>query len=122
MSLHPLLKKQVGDARQDGGHLDLRGFSFDGKPMGDLVSDWNLEKDGLAARFPMIDATKNGSRYRAEDLVLDFSDDRLLVTTNDRVASIDTKALTQRAERTLGKLDSTLDALQPQEEASPQVR
>jgi paraquat-inducible protein B len=38
--------------------------------------------------------------------------DRLLVTTNDRVAAIDTKGLTQRAERTLGKLDATLDALQ----------
>jgi translocation and assembly module TamB len=78
--------------QQIGGHLDLRGFSFDGKPMGDLVSDWQLEKDGLAARFPMIDATKNGSRYRAEDFVLDFSDDRLLVTTRvhlDAVALAD---------------------------------
>jgi len=37
---------------------------------------------------------------------------RLLVTTNDRVASFDTKALTQRAEKTLSKLDATLDGLQ----------
>jgi ABC-type transporter Mla subunit MlaD len=37
---------------------------------------------------------------------------KLLVTTNDRVAGIDTKMLTQRAERTLSKLDSTLDNLQ----------
>jgi len=37
---------------------------------------------------------------------------KLLVTTNDRVAAIDTKSLTQRAERTLSKLDSTLDNLQ----------
>jgi ABC-type transporter Mla subunit MlaD len=37
---------------------------------------------------------------------------KLLVTTNDRVAAIDTKSLTQRAERTFAKLDSTLDNLQ----------
>jgi paraquat-inducible protein B len=37
---------------------------------------------------------------------------RLLVTTNDRVASIDTKALSERAERTFGKIDTTLDNLQ----------
>jgi ABC-type transporter Mla subunit MlaD len=37
---------------------------------------------------------------------------RLLVTTNDRVAAIDPKALTDRVERTLGKLDTTLDGLQ----------
>ncbi len=64
-----------------GGNLALRGFSFDGKPVGDVSSDWRLEKDSMAVRFPMVTATKNGSRYRAEDFVLDFSDDRLLVTT-----------------------------------------
>jgi len=37
---------------------------------------------------------------------------RLLVTANDRIAAVDTKALVDRAERTLGKLDSTLDNLQ----------
>jgi len=37
---------------------------------------------------------------------------RLLVTTNDRVAGIDTKALTERAERTFAKVDATLDGLQ----------
>ena len=37
---------------------------------------------------------------------------KLLVTTNDRVADFDTKSLTQRAERTLSKLNSTLDNLQ----------
>jgi translocation and assembly module TamB len=64
-----------------GGHAMLRGFSFDGKPLGDLSTDWRLEKGGMAVRFPMITATKNGSRYRAEDFFLDFSDDRLLLTT-----------------------------------------
>jgi len=37
---------------------------------------------------------------------------RLLVTTNDRVAAIDTKALTQRVDRTFAKIDTTLDQLQ----------
>jgi ABC-type transporter Mla subunit MlaD len=37
---------------------------------------------------------------------------RLMITTNDRIASIDTKGLSQRADRTLAKLETTLDALQ----------
>ena len=37
---------------------------------------------------------------------------RLLVTTNDRVGSLDTKAFQQRVETTLGKLDTTLDGMQ----------
>ena len=38
--------------------------------------------------------------------------DKLLDTTNDRLAGIDTKKLTDQAEKTLAKLDSTLDGLQ----------
>ncbi|MFO1325346.1 MAG: MlaD family protein [Burkholderiales bacterium] len=37
---------------------------------------------------------------------------KLLVTTNDRITALDTKALTERTERTLAKLDATLDNLQ----------
>ncbi len=37
---------------------------------------------------------------------------RLLVTANDRIAAVDTKQLAERTERTLGKIDSTLDNLQ----------
>jgi ABC-type transporter Mla subunit MlaD len=36
---------------------------------------------------------------------------RLLVTTNERVASLDTAAISQRAERTLSKIETTLDAI-----------
>src|SRR6476660_549145 len=36
---------------------------------------------------------------------------KLLATTNQRVASLDTAALSQRAERTMAKIDSTLDAV-----------
>jgi len=37
---------------------------------------------------------------------------RLLVTTNDRIASLDTKAFTANTNRTLAKIDATLDGLQ----------
>ncbi len=37
---------------------------------------------------------------------------RLLVTTNDRVGALDTKSFQRRVETTLGKLDTTLDAMQ----------
>lgn len=38
--------------------------------------------------------------------------DKLLDTTNDRVAALDTKRLVDRAEKTFAKLDTTLDQLQ----------
>jgi len=37
---------------------------------------------------------------------------RLLATASDRVASLDTSAISQHAERTMSKLDATLDGLQ----------
>jgi ABC-type transporter Mla subunit MlaD len=37
---------------------------------------------------------------------------KLLLTTNERVAGLDTATITQHADRTLSKLDATLDALQ----------
>ncbi len=37
---------------------------------------------------------------------------KLLVTTNERVASLDTSAISQRTEQTLGKIDKTLDGIQ----------
>lgn len=36
---------------------------------------------------------------------------RLMVTTNDRIAAIDTRTLSQRADRALAKIESTLDNL-----------
>ncbi len=39
----------------------------------------------------------------------------LLVTTNDRVAAIDTKALSQRADRVLAKIETTLDNIDSEE-------
>jgi len=37
---------------------------------------------------------------------------RLLVTANDRIAAVDTKRLAERTEKTLAKIDATLDNLQ----------
>ncbi len=36
---------------------------------------------------------------------------RLMVTTNDRIAAIDTRTLSQRADRALAKIESTLDSI-----------
>ncbi len=60
------------------GHLVFSGFSFNTFPLGDIESDAQLEKDGLAVRFPRVTATKRESRYVVDDLFLDFSDDRFL--------------------------------------------
>jgi ABC-type transporter Mla subunit MlaD len=38
--------------------------------------------------------------------------DKLLDTTNDRIAAVDTRKLGERADRTMAKLETTLDALQ----------
>jgi translocation and assembly module TamB len=62
------------------GTIGMNSFTFDGKPLGDLHSDWALEHGGLAVRFPMISATKNESRYRIEDFLLNFDNDRVELT------------------------------------------
>lgn len=62
------------------GTVGMNSFSFDGKTLGDLHSDWALEHGGLAVRFPMITATKNESHYRVEDFLLNFDNDRIDLT------------------------------------------
>ena len=37
---------------------------------------------------------------------------RLMITTNDRIAAIDTKGLSERADRALAKIETTLDGVQ----------
>lgn len=76
----------VGDARvliegtfQDPhvtGHLRLADFLFDDFELGNVESDAELDMDGLGVRFAMVSAVKNESRYRVEDLYLDFHHDR----------------------------------------------
>src|SRR5690606_21295237 len=69
------------------GHVQLADFR-----LGDLESDAELDPDGLGVRFAMVHAVKNESRYRAEDLYLDFHDDRFALTGTlhlDRLELID---------------------------------
>lgn len=67
-----------GDPVVDG-RLAIGDFHFNTFGLGDVASDFRLEKDGYAVRFPRVGAVKRESRYHIDDLVLDFSDDRLLV-------------------------------------------
>jgi len=60
-----------------GGHLRFDNFSFGTYPFGDVESDYVLERNVQAVRFPEMLAKKGKSRYRATDFVLDFNDRRL---------------------------------------------
>ena len=62
------------------GHVQLADFVFDNFALGDIESDALLDPDGLGVRFAMVNATKNESHYRAEDLYLNFHDDRFEMT------------------------------------------
>ncbi|MFW6086516.1 MAG: translocation/assembly module TamB domain-containing protein, partial [Myxococcota bacterium] len=67
------------------GHLAMSGFAFGTYPFGDVESDTRMEKDGQAVRFPSVQVSKRDSRYRVDDLLLDFSDGRFEATA--RVAA-----------------------------------
>jgi translocation and assembly module TamB len=59
------------------GDLRLDDFVFDDFSLGSVASRAELDPDGMAVRFPMVTALKNGrSPYRAEDLYLNFRDQR----------------------------------------------
>lgn len=83
-----------------------------------LTIDWEPRSVYIPSAPSTVTAIVNAAQDIMERLHrVDFEAtianiNRLLVTTNDRVAAIDTKSLTERAERTLGKLDATLDGLQ----------
>jgi translocation and assembly module TamB len=62
------------------GHVRLRDFAFASYPFGDVESDFLLEDDVQAVRFPQLIAKKGNSRYRARDFKLDFRDRRLAIT------------------------------------------
>jgi translocation and assembly module TamB len=65
-----------------GGHARFEEFAFNTFPIGTVESDWQLEKEGVAVRFPDVTAVKNESRYRVTDFFLDFSDDRFSIDGN----------------------------------------
>lgn len=74
------------------GHVRMADFVFDDFRLGDVESDWGLDPDGLGVRFAMVDAQKRESRYRVEDLYLDFHRDRFELTGGlhlDRMQLID---------------------------------
>lgn len=62
------------------GHVRMEEFLFDDFRLGTVESDWNLDPDGLGVHFAMVDAVKRDSRYRVEDLYLDFHHDRFELT------------------------------------------
>ncbi len=62
-----------------GGKMHFAQFAFHSYPFGDLESDFHLEKEAQAVRFPHLVAKKGESRYHADDFVLDFSDHRLAI-------------------------------------------
>lgn len=70
------------DDPQVHGHVQFDGFAFNTFPFGDVKTDYRLEKEGLAARFPLVTAKKRDSAYAAQQMVLDFSDDRVLITAD----------------------------------------
>lgn len=62
------------------GHVDLDDFVFDTFRLGDVESDALLDPDGMGVHFAIVSAVKNESRYRAENLYLNFHDDRFEMT------------------------------------------
>ncbi|MEZ4335192.1 MAG: translocation/assembly module TamB domain-containing protein [Sandaracinaceae bacterium] len=63
------------------GQVTLANFVFDDFRLGDVRSDdMLLDPDGLGVRFGMVHATKEDSRYRVEDLYIDFHRDRFEMT------------------------------------------
>jgi translocation and assembly module TamB len=61
------------------GHLRFDGFAFASYPFGDLESDFVLERDMQAVRFPELTAKKGRSHYHASGFVIDFNDHRLAI-------------------------------------------
>ncbi len=68
------------------GSTKMRDFAFDTFPMGDVETDYFMRNDYLAVVFPNVRAEKNTSRYRIDDLVLDFKDERIEVTGHLRAS------------------------------------
>ena len=70
--------KVVGtyDAPRISGRTSLAGFAFDGLPGGDVTSDFELLPGYQSVLFPLVEATKNESRYRVHDLLLGFGASR----------------------------------------------
>jgi translocation and assembly module TamB len=64
-----------------GGKLAFNDFSFNTYPFGNIDSEFVLEHDLEAVRFPLMNAKKGNSRYTAKDFAIDFSNSRTLITS-----------------------------------------
>ncbi|MBX3251359.1 MAG: translocation/assembly module TamB domain-containing protein [Myxococcales bacterium] len=62
------------------GTATLRDARFDGFRLGDITTDWQVRDDYWAVLMPNVEAVKGTSRYRVDDLVLDFSNSGAAVT------------------------------------------
>ena len=70
------------------GKVRMRDFAFDTFPMGTIETDYFMRDDLLAVVFPNVRAEKNTSRYRVDDLTLDFKDERIEVTGHLRASRL----------------------------------
>ncbi len=64
------------------GHTSIADFTFDGKRVGAIETDWHLEEDNLVMRAPMVHANRGDSRFDIRDLTLDFRDSAFAMTGN----------------------------------------
>lgn len=63
------------------GSANFKRFAFGGFGFGDIATDFHLEHGGQAVRFTDVHFRKNSSRYRSDDLFMDFRDGKLLIDT-----------------------------------------
>jgi translocation and assembly module TamB len=64
-----------------GGKLAFNDFAFNTYPFGNIQSEYVLEQDLEAVRFPLLTAKKNSSRYNAKDFTIDFRNHRIAITS-----------------------------------------
>jgi len=62
------------------GTAAIDGFAFGTFPLGDIAGTWEVGEEVQTVRFPSVEAVKRDSRYRADDLFLDFRGGRFLVS------------------------------------------
>ncbi len=102
MSLHPLLKQQFEDSRQEGGHLDLRKLL---QAISSAYAEWDEERRGVVRSIKLLaDETSAFTREVRESaasqlqVILDHVKDAIL--TVDGTGSIET--LNSTGERVFG--------------------
>ena len=102
MSLHPLLKQQFDDSREDGGPLDLRKLLH---AISDAYAEWDEERNGVVRSMRLLaDETSAFTREVRESaaaqlqIILDHVKDAII--TVDETGRIET--LNTTGERVFG--------------------